>query len=97
MFAKLIDPINVEILNILGIKHDVSNTINLIIRNLISITNTFSLFPKIIMHIRQNLNVITFLFIIQKKRILNYIFIPSTLEKPRNIDIDIAKEGIITE
>jgi hypothetical protein len=63
MFTKLIGLINTEILNILGIKHDVNNTINLIIKNLIFSINTFSPFPKMIMHIRQNLNIITFLII----------------------------------
>jgi hypothetical protein len=52
MFAKLIGSVNAKILDILGIEHDVSNTINLIIKNLTSITNTFLLFPKMIMHIR---------------------------------------------
>jgi hypothetical protein len=64
MFAKLIDLINAEILNIFGIKHDVSNTINLIIKSLISNINTSLLFPKIIVHIRQNLSAVTFLLII---------------------------------
>jgi hypothetical protein len=81
MFVKLIDLVNTEIFNILGVEHDVNNTINPIIRNLISSINTSLSFPKIIMHIRQNLSIITFLFIIQKKRALNYMFIPSTLEK----------------
>ena len=97
MFIKLIGLVSVEIFNILGIKHDVSNMINLIIRNLTFIINTSLLFPKMIVHIRQNLSTITFLFIIQRKRVLNYVFIPSTLEKSWNINIDIAKKGIITE
>jgi len=64
MFIKLIGLVSVEIFNILGIKHDVSNMINLIIRNLTFIINTSLLFPKMIVHIRQNLSTITFLFII---------------------------------
>jgi hypothetical protein len=64
MFIKLIDLISAEILDILGIKYNVSNTMNPIIKSLISIINTFLLFPKIIMHIRQNLSAVTFLFII---------------------------------
>jgi hypothetical protein len=64
MFARLIGPVSTEIFDILGIKHDVSNTINLIIKNLTSIINTFLLFPKIIMHTRQNLSAIIFLLII---------------------------------
>jgi hypothetical protein len=97
MFTRLIDSVNAEILNILGIKHDVSNTINLIIKNLISSINTPPPFFKIIMHTRQNLNAITFLLIIQKKKALNHVFIPSTLEKSQNINIDMAKENIVTE
>jgi hypothetical protein len=97
MFTRLISSVNVKIFNILGIKHNINNTMNLIIKNLIFITNTFLLFLKIIVHIRQNLSVITFLLIIQRKRVLNYVFTPFTLEKPRNINIDITKEGIVTE
>jgi hypothetical protein len=97
MFARLIDPVNTEILDILGIKHNVNNTINPTIRNLTPITNTSPPFPKIIMHTRQNLSAITFLLIIQKKRALNHVFTPSTLEKSWNIDIDMTKKGIVTE
>jgi hypothetical protein len=64
MFARLIDPVSAEILDILKIKHDVSNTMNLTIRNLIFITNTSPLFLKMIVHTRQNLSAITFLLII---------------------------------
>jgi hypothetical protein len=64
MFAKLIDPVSAEILDILGIKHDISNIINLTIRSLTSIINTFLPFPKIIVHTRQNLSAVTFLLII---------------------------------
>jgi hypothetical protein len=64
MFARLIGPVNVEILDILGIKYNISNTINLTIRNLTFIINTSLLFLKIIVYIRQNLSVITFLLII---------------------------------
>jgi hypothetical protein len=64
IFIKLIGPVSAEIFNILGIKYNVSNTINLIIKNLIFIINTFLSFLKIIVHIRQNLNAITFLLII---------------------------------
>jgi hypothetical protein len=64
MFARLIGLISIEILNILEVKHDVSNTINLIIKNLTFSTNTSLSFPKIIMYIRQNLSAVTFLFII---------------------------------
>jgi hypothetical protein len=64
MFIRLIGSVNAEILNILEIEHDVSNTINLIIKSLISSINTLLLFPKIIVHIRQNLSTITFLLII---------------------------------
>jgi hypothetical protein len=64
MFAKLIDLVSAEILDILGIKYDVSNTINLIIKSLIFSINTLSLLPKMIVHIRQNLNAVIFLLII---------------------------------
>jgi hypothetical protein len=97
IFAKLIGLVSAEILDILGIEHDVNNTINLIIKSLPSNTNTFLPFPKIIMHTRQNLSAVTFLLIIQKKRVLDHVFTPSTFEKPRNIDIDMAKKGIVTE
>jgi hypothetical protein len=49
------------------------------------------------MHIRQNLSTVIFLLIIQKKKALNYVFTPSTLEKSRNINIDMAKKDIVTE
>jgi hypothetical protein len=52
IFVRLIGLVSAEVLNILGIEHDVSNTMNLIIRSLIFITNTFLLFPKMIVHIR---------------------------------------------
>jgi hypothetical protein len=97
MFARLIGPISVKIFDILGIKHDVSNTINPIIKNLTFNINTPLSLPKIIVHTRQNLNAITFLLIIQRKKALDHIFTPSTLEKPRNIDINIAKKNIVTE
>jgi hypothetical protein len=64
MFARLIGPISIEIFDILGIEHDVNNTMNLTIRSLISIINTSLLFPKMIVYTRQNLSVITFLLII---------------------------------
>jgi hypothetical protein len=64
MFARLIGSINAEIFDILGIEHDISNTINLIIKNLTFSINTSLPFPKIIVYIRQNLNAITFLLII---------------------------------
>jgi hypothetical protein len=64
MFAKLIGPVSTEIFNILGIKHDISNTINLIIKNLTFSINTSLSFPKMIVHIRQNLSAVTFLLII---------------------------------
>jgi hypothetical protein len=97
MFIRLIDLVSVEILNILEVKYNVSNTMNLIIRSLIFSINTSLLFLKMIIYISQNLSVVSFLLIIQKKRVLNYVFTPSTLETPRNIDINMAKEGIITE
>jgi hypothetical protein len=64
IFIRLIGSVSAEVFDILGIEHDINNAINLIIRSLIFSINTFLSFPKIIMHIRQNLSVITFLFII---------------------------------
>jgi hypothetical protein len=97
MFVRLIGLVSAEIFDILEIKHDVSNTMNLTIKNLTSSINTPPLLPKIIMHIKQNLSAVIFLLIIQKKRVLNQVFIPSTLEKSRNININMAKKGIVTE
>jgi hypothetical protein len=97
MFARLIGLVSVKVLDILGIEHDVSNTMNLIIRSLTSSTNTFLLFLKIIVHTRQNLSAVTSLLIIQKKRVLDYVFISSIFKKPRNINIDMTKKGIVAE
>ena len=64
IFIRLIGSVSTEIFNILEIKHDVSNTINLIIKNLIFSTNTFLPFFKVIIHVKQNLSAVTFLLII---------------------------------
>jgi hypothetical protein len=64
MFAWLIGLVSAEVLNIFRVEHDVSNTINLIIRSLIFSTNTSLLFPKMIVHTRQNLSAVIFLLII---------------------------------
>jgi hypothetical protein len=97
MFVRLINPVSAEVLDILGIKHNVSNTMNPTIKNLTFSTNTSLPFPKIIMHTRQNLSAVSFLFIIQRKRVLDYIFISSAFKKPRNINVDMAKKDIVTE
>jgi hypothetical protein len=64
MFVRLIDLISVEVFDILEVEHNVSNTMNPIIKILTFSINTSPLLLKMIVYTRQNLSAVTFLLII---------------------------------